>query len=243
MIFVVLGMHKSGTTLVSQILHHSGINMGEFDENVSYDKGNKYERESTLALDLDILGTDNYDVLGLSGQAVTTLNDQQKSQMLAIVEDCQKNHTNWGFKDPRACLIYDLWADNLPEHKIIAVYRDPAEVWPRFKWLGLRKHHTNFHRAYDYLLRWLEHNRNIIRFVSESPREALVIRYADLMHSDNEFRKLQDFVGVELNDRRQSGLYRSRFKPDFFLKAAEWYLEKFKGLSCKKTLAQLDKLR
>lgn len=49
MIFVVLGMHKSGTTLVSQILHHSGIPMGDgFDENVTYDGGNKYERESTF---------------------------------------------------------------------------------------------------------------------------------------------------------------------------------------------------
>jgi len=29
MIYVVLGMHKSGTTLVSQILHRSGIDMGD----------------------------------------------------------------------------------------------------------------------------------------------------------------------------------------------------------------------
>ena len=32
-IYVVLGMHKSGTTLVSQTLHKSGVSMGpEFDE-------------------------------------------------------------------------------------------------------------------------------------------------------------------------------------------------------------------
>mgnify|MGYP001063669191 CR=1 FL=1 len=31
-VFVVLGMHKSGTTLVSQILHRSGIEMGDADD-------------------------------------------------------------------------------------------------------------------------------------------------------------------------------------------------------------------
>jgi hypothetical protein len=51
MICVFLSMHKSGTTLVSEILHHSGINMGDdIDEHVSYDRGNKYEHESTLGL-------------------------------------------------------------------------------------------------------------------------------------------------------------------------------------------------
>ena len=43
-IYVVLGMHKSGTTLISQILHHSGVNMGgaEIETSRSYDEGNKY---------------------------------------------------------------------------------------------------------------------------------------------------------------------------------------------------------
>ncbi len=44
MIYVIFGMHKSGTTLVAEMLHKSGINMGDFDESVSYDIGNQYER-------------------------------------------------------------------------------------------------------------------------------------------------------------------------------------------------------
>ena len=57
MIYIVLGMHKSGTTLLSQILHHSGISMGEnFNESVSYSQGNKYERETTQQINKEILG-------------------------------------------------------------------------------------------------------------------------------------------------------------------------------------------
>ena len=51
MIYVVLGMHKSGTTLVAKMLHASGINMGEsIDESADYSAGNHYERQSTAEL-------------------------------------------------------------------------------------------------------------------------------------------------------------------------------------------------
>jgi len=55
MIYVILGMHKSGTTLISQILHKSGINMGEFNEDVSYDQGNQHERPAAQKINREIL--------------------------------------------------------------------------------------------------------------------------------------------------------------------------------------------
>jgi hypothetical protein len=55
-ICVVLGMHKSGTTLVSEILHHSGIRMVENDSVESYDHGNHFEREDTNQFNKRLLG-------------------------------------------------------------------------------------------------------------------------------------------------------------------------------------------
>ena len=46
-VFVVLGMHKSGTTLVSDILHRSGVPMVEVRSSEGYDQGNKMERDAT----------------------------------------------------------------------------------------------------------------------------------------------------------------------------------------------------
>ena len=40
MIYALLGMHKSGTSLLSRILHESSINMGDFDESKGYDEVN-----------------------------------------------------------------------------------------------------------------------------------------------------------------------------------------------------------
>lgn len=243
MIYVVLGMHKSGTTLLSQILHYSGINMGEFDADVSYDKGNKYERQSTLDLDLDILGTEDYEVLDLSPHEINGLSETQRDQMKTIITGCNAAHEAWGFKDPRACLTYDLWAEELPEHKLIIVFRDPAQVWPRFKWMGKRKYHTNFSRAYSYLHRWQEHNRNILRFMETSKRERLVLSYNELMTEDAEFRRLEEFVGMKLEDRRRPDLFRSKSKKDIFLKFGDWLLGRRSGITTKDTMEALHAAR
>ena len=239
MIYVVLGMHKSGTTLVSQILHHSGIDMGEFDSGVSYDKGNKYERQSALHLDMDILGTDAYDVLNLDPGGAPEMDDAQRDRMRKIIKECGAAHQVWGFKDPRACLTYDLWKEELPEHRLIVVYRDPAQVWPRFKWMGKRLYHTNFNRAYSYLNRWQEHNRNILRFMQEDNTDRLVLSYNELMTNDQEFERLVAFVGQPLVDRRRPDLYRSRTKKDVFIKFGDWLLKRRTGCSTGDTIREM----
>ena len=243
MIYVVLGMHKSGTTLVSQILHHSGIDMGEFDESVSYDKGNKYEREATLALDMDILGAPDFEVLDLTPGGTPAMSEAQRRRMRAIIADCQAAHADWGFKDPRAALLYELWVEELPAHKVIAIFRDPAEVWPRFKWLGKRKYHTNFARAYTYLQRWQEHNSNIVRCLRQGKAEHIMLGYRELMTDDREFARLQEFVGRPLTDRRKPGLYRNRSPHDVFLRAAEGLLSLRGGPTTAQTLADLAAMR
>ena len=52
---VVLGMHKSGTSLVAQALHRSGIHMGDFQEHLDYDAGNKFEHHDFQAINRELL--------------------------------------------------------------------------------------------------------------------------------------------------------------------------------------------
>ncbi len=236
-------MHKSGTTAVSQILHHSGINMGDFDANIHYDHGNKKEREAALDLDLNILGTQSDEVLDLVGDPSLILSDSQRRQLKTIVAECDVAHADWGVKDPRMCLTYSLWAEHLPAHKFIIVYRDPVQVWPRFKWLGKRKYLTNFHRAYSYLQRWQEHNRNILRFLRETPHDNIVLNYHELMTGDVEFYRLQAFVGRRLSDKRKPELYRSRSGDDIFISFAERLLVKRTGVSAGDTINALEAAR
>lgn len=242
MIFVVLGMHKSGTTLVSQILHHSGIDMGEFDENVSYDKGNKYERQSVLKLDMEILAAEDDRVMKLRSHRRRPNLEPQLAQMRQLIAECSAAHEDWGFKDPRTLLVYDLWRAELPEHKIVAVYRDAAEVWPRFRWL-LGKYHKNFHQAYRYLSIWQDHNLNLLKHLRETDQEYLLLSYRDLMSDDRAFTMLQSFVGRDLVDRRKPGLYRSRSGGDVFLATANAWMKLRLGRSWQDTFAELEAMK
>lgn len=230
MIYVVLGMHKSGTTLVSQILHESGINMGEcFDADVSYDKGNKYERETVLGLNMFILGARTYRVLDVGADRARDLSPEQRELMRTIIRDCDARHDVWGFKDPRTALTYPLWEQELPPHRIIAIVRDPAEVWPRFRYGGRRRYLGNFNYAWNYVNRWYESNLTILETLQKSANDAILLQYGDLMTDDAEFRRLQDFVGRPLTDRRRPDLYRSRGGMDLFLRLADSRLKRKTG--------------
>ena len=242
MIYVVLGMHNSGTTLLAQILHHSGINMGDFDETTSYDQGNKYERQNCLDLNMDLLKASDYEVLSLVADPQLALSVQQQLDMHEIIQKCELEYPVWGFKDPRTCLTYGLWNLKLPRHRIIAVFRRPEQIWPRFKWNGRRKYHTNFYRAYEFLKRWHEYNEGIISAVCQSNEDYCIINYHEFMVKDSGLRELEAFVGRPIEDRRKSNLFRSQFYGDFFLRIADGILSRRHGLSIEKTLSELSQL-
>ncbi len=223
-------MHKSGTTLVSQILHHSGINMvDDLDESMSYDGGNKYERQSILHLNMDILGVSDYQVVDLAVPAELTVTEEQQRRIEDIVSTCGEKYENWGFKDPRTCLVYPLWERALPEHKLIIVYRHPSQLWARFAGHSLRGSFKVPFSAWQYLSRWYEHNINILDYLRDTSREHVVLSYNKLMTEDREYDRLQEFVGYDLVDRRRKDLYRSRDCDYPVLKALDKLLKLKRG--------------
>ena len=244
MIYVILGMHKSGTTLVSQILHHSGINMGDdIDTTVSYDRGNKYERKSTLSLDLDILGLKDNRIIDYGAPGALYMNDAQRARMREIIKNCNQTYDDWGFKDPRASLVYPLWASELPEHKVIAVYRSPSEIWPRFRHRRLTHRYRNLVRAWQLMKRWCEHNSNILSYLRNTDMEFMVINYRDLMSDDAEFERLQEFVGIKLTDWRNKKLYRGRSEEYPLVRFGSWLVRKQTGCNVADVIEQFEALR
>jgi len=244
LIYVVLGMHKSGTTLVSQILHNSGINMGDdIDTEASYDQGNKYERASVLALNKDILGLSDNRIIDLEAPDTLQLTEDQRARMQAIIQRCNGAYVDWGFKDPRTALLYPLWASELPEHRIIAVYRSPSELWVRYRYKRIHYHFRNLSRAWKLMKRWCEHNSRILAYLQNTKADSIVLSYQELMTSDVEFNRLQAFVGKTLDDKRDKSMYRGREGAYPLLRTAEWLVHKQTGDTPEAIIGQFEALR
>jgi hypothetical protein len=242
LIYVILGMHKSGTTLVSQILHRSGINMVDeaMSADASYDRGDFYERQSARQVNEAILKPKSLSLFDIEPLKTLEMSAEQRSQMQAAIRDCVRNYPDWGFKDPRTCLTYPLWASELPEHKIIAIYRAPEELWQRQK--SLSRFRIPY-LAWQYVKRWCESNERILDALETTRNEFLILDYRSLMENPAEFERLQSFVGKPLKDCRNPKFDRHRSRPSAVLKLATWLVHRQTGAQPQEMIRQLEVLR
>lgn len=218
-------MHKSGTTLVSRILHESGVKMGTFDSGITYDKGNKFERAETLAANKTLLnawGVFSVDVF--HPLYPEDLANKDKNTIENAIDFIQEG--DQGFKDPRTCLTYFAWLPYLPEnHRIIAVYRDPVELWLRYKrdflsgrsfFSGIIKGYRLIPLCWKVLRAWAFYNANIYDILAtRQPEQVIVFEYSMFMNGCEEFNRLQKFMGRQLTDARDPGMFRSRQRKSF----------------------------
>lgn len=200
MIFIVLGMHKSGTTLVARTLHESGIIMGqEFPQNADY-RTSKFEARWAQDINDSMLGASR-DMLSLNVTSSllteNSISADVKSLMTDGITEMENHYSNWGFKDPRTSLTYKYWRDVLPPHRLIVIYRNPVEVWRRYskvnrRWLSCKA-----------LKVWADYNRKILDELETLPRENyLILKFENFLSGDDEIKKLSQFVGMELVDIR-----------------------------------------
>ncbi len=208
MIYVVLGMHKSGTTLVSQTLHKSGVSMGrEFDERVTYDQGNQWERHESFLINLDIVGSNEAQYYSLDNWRRVTSPPTAaiRERMLRLVETAEGAGGDWGFKDPLTCLTYPQWRSVLPPHRLICVYRSPAEVMRHYRVRDLAPLH-----ARRVLRAWANYNAGVLDAIQHAEGPVALIRYEALMQDEREFARFDAFAGGGLVDMRRSDGHRAK---------------------------------
>ena len=228
MIICVLGMHKSGTTLVAETLHHSGVHMAEVPAGLGYDQSNKFERHEAQRLNRAVLGpvlvptvrgfrlrNAGLDRAGyeINLDSIAWVRRRRLSRVLAdassrpieeLAARVGADHTDWGFKDPRTCLTYSWWRRSLPEHRVVAIYRPFDEVLLRYRVAWTRPI-----RLLRVARSWIVHNEMLAEHL-EALDDFVLIRYDALMGDDDEFARLRRYVGIDLDDRRRPELYRAR---------------------------------
>jgi hypothetical protein len=212
-IFVILGMHKSGTTLISDILHQSGINMVESNQHdISYDTGSKAERLLTKEINNKVLNSEDLYSLKIKNQC--KFDSVTQTEIQDLIETLNNAHECWGFKDPRTCFTYHYWNTVIPIHKIIVVFRNPSEVWLHYwqesKWKRKAFIFLSFFHS------WCEHNEQILKCLAETSNNFIVIEYSQFMNTEDGIKRLQKFLNRNVVDRRKKQLYRNSNQSNLF---------------------------
>ncbi len=229
---IILGMHKSGTTLLSKTLHLSGINMVDEVFKGEYDEGNKWERSALVALNKSALKCGNK--LSLY---VNTPIKEKDANWEAVVPAIKKevsrlnmNHDQWGFKDPRTCMTYLGWNSILPEHKLICVIRHPYAIWPRYRRVKKR---GGFLKRMKSCLSFIKcYNAHLLSIESAARNHSdyRLFCYDQLLASEDWKSQLKDYLELEEIVDVRTRFEETILAPDIFLKCSEFLFKAFRGI-------------
>ena len=206
-------MHRSGTSLITNWLHHCGLQVGE--TLLGPDIGNKeghFEDEEFLKMHEEILVGNGLAPSGLVHDKQLQISEYQLEKLKAIIGIKEKRFDQWGWKEPRTCLFLDTYRELLPDAKYLVIIRDYESVvnsllkrafddtdksyerrslFTRIKWTLFKKNRRRqkYYRTYaeDHLRVWIEYNLHILHTLkSLKPEDYLVVDYAMLQKKDKE---------------------------------------------------------
>lgn len=212
-------MHKSGTTLLARTLHESGIDMGSFDASFEYDQGNHCERAETKRLNKELLGCgDAHSLTVLQVLSPRDASPALTSEMAETVRKLDTQHEHWGFKDPRTCLTFAVWATVLPTCRVVGIYRHPLEVWHHYvhsRSINPLKRLRRAASGWAALTAWYVYNRQLLVCSRDQGGKAqtaacLLLEYGKFMQQDDPLAKLGSFLGAPMRDVRRPDLHRAQ---------------------------------
>ena len=193
----VLGMHRSGTSAFTGILHRLGVTLGERLLVASPENPKGYWEHFDVVRLQDILLA----ALGTSWREIGPLPTgwensdparQIRDELRKILLRDFAATKLWGVKDPRLCRLMPLWAPLIEElgfvPRFVLMQRDAGEVAASL----LKRDGISLARG---RLLWLRHTLEAEAASRDAPR--IILRYADLL-KPGEWRPMMQRVAREL---------------------------------------------
>src|SRR5438034_778774 len=187
----ITGAHRSGTSMLTRLLHACGLYLGPKNELMPAQADNPdgfWEHLGFVALNDELLSElgGAWDLPPKSEESFAhTRLDPLRMKARLLIEGFSSAGL-WGWKDPRNSLTLPFWRDLLPGMKTLIMVRNPLEVAHSMK----ERNGT----SYSFGLRlWEIYNRRVIEAAERHDR--LVTHY-DLFFEDpeSELRRIAQFV-------------------------------------------------
>lgn len=131
---LVLGMHRSGTSVLTHLLCRMGCHAGSPESLKPGDTANVrgyWERWDAWALDEQILAAAGASWWEVADLDLGSLAEGDRRRFEAHAADLVAGldeHRPWVLKDPRLCLLLPLWRPALSAPFFVIAYRDPLEI-------------------------------------------------------------------------------------------------------------------
>ncbi|MCH7575556.1 MAG: tetratricopeptide repeat protein [Candidatus Marinimicrobia bacterium] len=193
---LITGMHRSGTSMVAELLHHCGLFLGPADRMLPPGEGNPngfWEDKDMDAVTEEALSalSGKWDFL-LPGMPEGYARSAKLENARAMGRQAMRLMATggpWGWKDPRASIMVPFWKHLIPDLRIVIVVRHPLEVGR-----SLQKRVNGSHHMAMNL--WLNYSRHLLEDID--PDERLITHYDSyFIDPDEELARVTEWIGLE----------------------------------------------
>lgn len=200
-VLIITGMHRSGTSLLTQWLYRCGLHMG--DQFLGAGIGNTqghYEDVDFYNYHQRVLSEHDLNKDGLVTTPLQSLSEAQQQSLRLLIQEKAASQVQWGWKDPRTCLFLPFYREVLPDARYLVILRDYRSVvssliqrlyaesvhkYERKGWLS-RLIWQYFKQPYrkEKLLRkysdhnlkvWISYNEAILQHIQQLPSSAYLV--------------------------------------------------------------------
>lgn len=176
---MIAGMHRSGTSMLAQLLQASGLFIGQrlMDANRGNPEGH-FEDLDFCELSCGVLSDNGLPWNGFVSDVAPVVSAERRRQAEELVGRRHALGRLWGWKDPRTILMLDLWSGLLPNAHFVFIFRAPWEVMDSLYRRGDAACQCDPMAA---LRSWLHYNSLVRDFVRTHPDRCLLFHVQQVL--------------------------------------------------------------
>lgn len=210
---LIVGVHRSGTSLTTNWLSECGLTLGQDLLEGRFDNPNGFfEDTDFVSFHQELLSDNGLRIASMVKEGtVLKVSPQRVEQAKKLLEKFN-NERILSWKDPRTTMFLDLWSSLIPDLKILMVYRHYSNVTDSLMRRG-KKHFKSFPKkqasqvfftkynyplANRYLTCWNYYNQKMIEYYNENQENCV-------LYSLDQILENSESIVTQLNDKWDLG--------------------------------------